>query len=344
MNFFITLWSLAHVLSIILILKNTKYFYSVIVLTLLSPLILTQKFTGDVLISYVYQLESQAANIDYFFQLVYNVIGFLLPNMSVTGKIMALQLLISFFMIWSYKAVLPKENIFFVASICILSVSHFLSTENVLRQGLATCFIIFLIVNFRKRKYFRSFFFLVVAQSFHWSSALFIVPIVIYNIFREKIESRLINKKQIFKIRRVFLYLIYSFFATLVLYVIFPEYFNLTTRNSEVDSGLSKVLPLFFIYVLSTYYWMIDNSSINLELNIYRTFFFAIFLMLTLVDQTESASRILFFNFTIEALLILCNISAKNMKVKLLSITIVVIYGFVPNVQTLLKQMDLFNG
>jgi hypothetical protein len=305
------LYSLQHLISILVYNKKFKFFFIVSSVTIFMIIYFLKPDT--------YDIPWYVAAVDYpYYEPLFSFLIILLrPFFSNRNVILVIQFLIGVLTylsirlyIKSYKNKVDK---------CISLIFAFFSTaftlgvNNGLRQYMASLLVFIAIWFFLNNKVIYSFIIFAFAPFIHLSSAMFyfLIIFIIYfakkKYFFEKKEptSRLELSFSINLVRLLFLSI------SVVLIILLPiiisntryaTYLNFNITEGRVDFTI-KYLPILLIFLLSEYFFgkIKKEDYIFSQLRIVRTFFIIFMFMFIFFNSlNEMASRILGFYFTLE--------------------------------------------
>lgn len=235
-----------------------------------------------------------------------------------------------------------KDNHTIIIIACILASGFtFLATQSTIRQGIAAPLILFFSYQFLNKRYVSAIILASLAQSFHFSSIVFIMVIISNMILKQFLWKRVsaLNGKVI-----ICVVIIMASIAA-ILSILFFDYIYIAGRNNDRFTDYTKPALVLIYFTITTILFMrLESNEIGSHDRIHffqlRLIFYSIFLGLS-VDTilVEVASRVLFFCYGLELYYLLMfkinRSSGKHLKVWVL---INLIWTVNPSIYGLLLQ------
>lgn len=333
MNLFY-LWIIPHFLSLILIFKSRvlKIYELLILISLLFVYFL--KDDSYDIINYLIFFSSPNWN----FELLFSAFTILFVNFfSIKSEfIYAIWCIFIFILLFLSISKYQKNRI--VLSIFIIgSLAFFLSTQNVIRQGISGSLIIFSLVFYFEKKFFISLISMITAIFFHKSS-LVIISIVIIVILLMKV-NKISSKSYLEEIKIFSASCLFSSLFYLIFFIVFPDSIYLDNSinwGEERTSSQLKILFLSIIYFISSGFFIkyFDNIIFITNSRI-RSFLFYFLFFISPFD--ELFSRFLLYYLFFDLLYIILLFKSCNFIHRLTSLIIFIAYGLSPNVYNIIN-------
>lgn len=329
--------------AVLFYFRGARHYLTVLVLLLLTPVYFSGNFIGDVANSYIYSINAPS---EAGFEIGFVWLIEWLKQLGLHDESLMyfIQFLCGFlhvcvFILWRRE----KTPLLFAATFAMLTVSFFLATQNVIRQGISSAMIA-IAIHFwwYGAPIIISILFAIIAQVIHSSSVAFIATITFCCFIFEYAEKRYLRnlkKSKLFFL--VILYIALTILICLLIQKLWGEYLLTASRNNERFLGIEKVLIIGFVFFVTQILWSRRNADLMTQrLFFLRATFLAVFISLSMdLLFIEVASRILFFYFVIEALCALRMLSSLSHPLQLLgAIFLVIVYGVSLNVLALLEQ------
>lgn len=345
MNILNLVWIVTHILSFGFISKQ-RIFFLFLLLFIFVIFYFNIGLIGDMKNGYFYEIMhiDNSSRFIYRFELGFvflvNVFYdyFKFTNIETLYVLQLFEIIVGLYVAYLYS--LNKNSFLYSVIFLLGSVYLFLGVENGYRQGVSVMFILLFVYFFVQKVYIKSFLFALLAQSFHYSSIFFII-ILLLSFF-------IINKKQEnYRISDIsfFLKIVFISLVTFIMLKLLSNYFPIS-RNNDRNLGLVKVVIIGFVFAYTSYFYIkrLLFDRLTFVIFWYRAVFFSIFVASAILGGhvgEELSSRILFFYFALEAILILRVFSLKSLKLKLINLSVFLFYGIAINVHILLTQVEL---
>lgn len=296
----VALYIVQHLLSVLLINKNTRHIYALIGLAIFLTIAAIKEDTYD-LISYAQAID--ADSYDYFELMFVGLIDGLKNFTEIPSQILIL-IQASLSAMVMLTAVFFRRKFLMCVLIAALSVFLLMASNNALRQGFSTAFLIYAMVFMLRKQHILSLACVVVAFYFHKSAIIFASTFYFIAIIDRIFDHlRLVNTRPwIVLFMGVLLALGFSF---LLSYTSYNHYYQMDF-SSESDRFVLylKIIPIALLMVLVDYALL--HKAAGYELRYFKTlrlFVVSLLVGLSVVGSfDEIGSRILFFYFGVEFL------------------------------------------
>lgn len=333
-------WSVLHISAIFLYFKKTQKLVALVVSTLTIPVYLTGKFTGDIANSYIYGIDG-SATYDLGFMLLIkfgNMLGF-----NGHYLIYIIQGLVFFLTLKVFIKLFRTKDFLIFIVVMLLSVYPFLAVNNVIRQGLSSCFILFGYIYLCDKRWVAFIINSMFATFLHWSAPIFISVFLGYHYFSPVIKGFILKPRNYLLLRqstniRVVSFVVLVVISVAILVAIFPQITSVISRNSDRYAGILKILSVTVVFYISNS--LIHKKIAPKLIDIYslRIIFFSLFSAFSLLAYPELAARILFFYFFIEMLFIASCLRLGSYS-RFSAIVILLSYSFAFNVLQLITNL-----
>lgn len=305
------LYSLQHLMSILIYSKKFKFFFIVFSIAIFMVIYFLKPDT--------YDIPAYVASVDYpYYEPLFAFLMIILrPFLSSRNVILVIQFLIGLLTYISIRLYIKsyknKVNKFISVIFAFFSVAFTLGVNNGLRQYMASLIVFIAIWFFLNNKILYSLITFAFAPFIHLSSYMFYILIIfiIYfakkrYFFKKKRSSSLLDLSLNINLVRL-LFLIISIVLIILLpiilsYTFYSGYLNRNITEGRMDFTI-KYLPILLVFLLSEYYFgkLKKEDYIFSQLRIVRTFFIIFMFMFIFFNSlNEMASRILGFYFTLE--------------------------------------------
>jgi len=323
------IWILSHLIFVIYILKLGPYIrllINSIAIVLLLYIYFTKPLTYD-LIVYNETLESGAI---YGQDVGFILLQYIVLHIPLENKVNIISGILGILIIFAAILMSKQRNIvgnLQVIAVILGSIYFLLSTQNVLRQGYSSLFLIISIILLFKNKLASLLFFLI-SYSFHASASIFYIS----TIFTYFVESRIFNLKLYFMTMKFTKYFRnkelrfgYGLMFTILLLILvvvsfFGYHFIKYTKYSHyldftlIEGRLLPAQKIIFIAISFIFTEILlrksskysKQSEVFAQLRLLRLNLFVLLLvLLPYSGLAEAWSRILFFYFCVEAFLLI---------------------------------------
>jgi len=354
------IWILSHLLFVIYILKLGPYIrllINSIVIVLLLYIYFTKPLTYD-LVVYNSALES---GIIYEQDVGFILLQYIVLHLPVENKVSVISGILGILIIVTAILISKQKNIVSILQVIAVilgSIYFLLATQNVLRQGFSSLFLIISIILLFKNR-LASLLFFVISYSFHASAYIFYILI----IFAYFVQSRIFDLKLYFMTMKFIKYfrdkkLRFSYgFVFSILLLIFVvvsflgyHFIRYTKYSHYLDFVLTenRLLPaqkIIFIAISFIFTEILLSKSNKYskqnetfaQLRLLRLNLFVFLLaLLPYSGLAEAWSRILFFYFCIEAFLLI-TLKLQNVYDRLFFTFTITSYGIYLNALSILS-------
>lgn len=325
----VLIYIIQHVFSTMLLDRKLRNIGSIFILILFLCIQLVKRDSYD-LISYTQGVEYSFVY-EPLFQILINLLKKLTNNpRDVVGLV---QILLAANIIYLTRFF---KNRLVSLSLILLSVFFYLSVNNALRQGFASLFLLLSIIQLLEQKTLKSMLFGLIASFFHFSSPFFILGI--FYVFM--LDKKILRHKA-FNFKVLFLLL-----STIISILILKQLILLTPYAHYLDQDLSsnlartplalKLIPISVITLISEYFMSKYKGTDKINMiRLQRYLFLGLAVSASIVGGLdELGSRIIFFVYAIELLLVL---HLSNFKKLRPVVFIMLSYSFAFNVWNIIS-------
>jgi hypothetical protein len=209
-----------------------------------------------------------------------------------------------------------KYKVFLGMVVALLSPAFLLGINNALRQFWASIFLVYALYFYWKNKKITTFFFIIIATLFHYSSIVFgLFAVYIFYLTKQSFVSKVYfkhrGKLKFTKHLSTRLYFVLSFFAVFLFFPIALKAASFTKYSFYLNANFEGRLPLYSKYFYILISFLLTNHYIPKSTKIHDDFFQAMnMLRLSLLilvtpmnffpNLYELGARVIYFYFVIE--------------------------------------------
>ena len=337
---FFAFWIFLHFLSyVVLVYANNKFIRYFLILQYIIFYCIKPS-TYDLVHYLDYSISDDSNYFEPVSHLFLKVAGFLsiLTTIDSNIYIVILMICIIYYPFYNFSILQNKimqgHNVASSQIIILVfsSIFFFLSSQNVVRQGISFALFSFSALYLKKRQYLYSLFFLFLAFFAHYGNFPLVILMLLFYFFSAKFNT----------IMSFTTGLIVGVLNLIILFYIFSDNSYLISDFSIGNERSSIVLKWFAIFLIMFFSTVIFKyNKIRIENTLLdfiklRAFIFGLLTSIFIFDLSEMFTRVS-LSFYLLDLLIVCLISAsKNVRVNLLLLFYITIYSFAPNVFNIL--------
>jgi hypothetical protein len=296
----VALYIAQHLLSVLLLNKNTRPVFALIGLVIFLAIVVIKEDAYD-LIVYAEAIDSNSYG---YFELMFAGLIGSLANFTTNSSyvLILIQAILSAMIMLT--GLFFRQNFIICALIAALSVFLLMASNNALRQGFSTAFLIYAMIFVLRKHYILSLVCVVAAFYFHKSAVLFASTFYFIAVIDQFFYRSRLAYMRSWVVSSMGVLLAFGF-SLLLGYTSYGHYYQMDF-SSESDRVVLylKIILIAFLMILVDY--VILRKPVGRELRYFKTL--RLFIVSLLVGMSgigsfdEIGSRILFFYFGVELL------------------------------------------